>query len=294
MKHPTNNTIGAIWQWLLRELELHYPAHDARAMGNEIFLHFFEMGPAERVLHPGDRISESSIQKLQRALKALMQHVPLQYVTGRAHFMDLELEVNPLVLIPRPETEELVLWVVETLGATVSPASPPLTILDIGSGSGCIAIALAKRYPEASILAADLHKEILELVARNARKNGVMVETLHMDVLTEIETMPVLDVVVSNPPYVREQERAMMQPNVLEYEPGHALFVPDDDPLLFYREICLKALHWLRPGGLLFFEINEYLEKETLDLVLASGFNEASLRRDFHGKDRFIRAQKSK
>ena len=292
MKHPVNNTLGAIWQWFFEALEKSYPAHEARAMGHEIFLHYFKMGPAERVLHSGDRLSESSIRKLERALDALRQHVPLQYVTGRAHFMDLELEVNPLVLIPRPETEELVLWVKETLGEAGTPASLPLTMLDIGSGSGCIAIALGKRYPAARILAADLQTEILDVVAHNAQRNGVKLETLQMDVLTDLKTMPVLDVVVSNPPYVREQEKAMMQPNVLAHEPGHALFVPDDDPLLFYREISKKALQWLRTGGYLFFEINEYLGKETLEVVHASGFTEASLRRDFHGKDRFIRAQK--
>ncbi len=291
METPSNNTIAAAWKWLVNELSGLYSAEEARAVSREVFHHFLGLTPSQRVMQGDGRLTESSIGKLQRALQQLRQHVPVQYVTGITYFHDLTLEVNEKVLIPRRETEELVGWVLETLHQEPAQKSP-ITMLDVGTGSGCIAISLAQGRKQDKVLACDVDPQVLEVARRNALRNQVRVEFFEADILKDTPQLPPLDVVVSNPPYVREQEKALMQQNVLDYEPGLALFVKDHDPLVFYREIAHKALQWLSPGGMLFFEINEYLGEETRQLVEAAGFSQVVLRQDLQGKDRFIRALK--
>ena len=188
------------------------------------------------------------------------------------------------MLIPRPETEELVDWVL----TTVTPTSKPLKIIDIGTGSGCIAISLAKSLPNAEVTAVDVSAKALQVARRNAELNGVTINFLHQDIL-QTSTLPdTYDIIISNPPYVRSLEKAEMQANVLEYEPHLALFVSDTDPLLFYNRIATLARRTLLPQGSLFFEINQYLGDEMKTLLKAKGFEKVVLRKDLSGNDRMI------
>ncbi|MFO7979187.1 MAG: peptide chain release factor N(5)-glutamine methyltransferase [Bacteroidales bacterium] len=292
METPSNNTLDAAWKWMINELNGLYSPEEARAVARELFHHYLGLTPAQRVMQGRDRLTESSIGKLQRALQQLRQHVPVQYVTGITYFHDLTFQVNEKVLIPRRETEELVSWILDTLNQGDHAHRSPVTILDVGTGSGCIALSLGHARPHDKVLACDVDPQVIEVTRSNAARNQVAVECFVADILNDDPVLPNLDVVVSNPPYVREQEKTLMQKNVLDYEPGLALFVKDHDPLIFYRAISRKAFQWLSPGGLLFFEINEYLGEETRQLVEAAGFSQVVLRQDLQGKDRFIRAIK--
>ncbi len=170
-----------------------------------------------------------------------------------------------------------------------------LKILDVGTGSGCIAIALAGKYPAAKVFASDISKQSLEIAKHNALHNKIVVDFIEDDILSACSDLfpnTSLDFVVSNPPYVLESEKTEMAANVLEHEPAEALFVPDDDPLLFYRSIASKAHRWLKSYGYLFFEINEKFAGECHDMILSAGFSEIVIRKDIHGKDRFIRARR--
>ena len=188
------------------------------------------------------------------------------------------------MLIPRPETEELVDWVL----TTVIPSSKPLKIIDIGTGSGCIAISLAKSLPNAEVTAVDVSAKALQVARRNAELNEVTINFLHQDILQTTSLPDTYDIIISNPPYVRSLEKAEMQANVLEYEPHLALFVSDTDPLLFYDRIATLARQALLPEGSLFFEINQYLGEEMKALLKAKGFEKVVLRQDLSGNDRMI------
>lgn len=217
------------------------------------------------------------------ALRQLLNHRPLQYVVGRMEFAGVALAVDERVLIPRPETEELARAIaVEYRGRR--PA-----ILDIGTGSGAIAIALARALPGSRVTALDISPGALEVARANARANGVDIDFMQADILHD--PLPGrYEVIVSNPPYVRTAERAAMRRNVLDYEPSGALFVPDDDPLLFYRAIAAAAAYALASGGTLWLEINEALGPQTAALLIDAGFDAVEIRRDIFDKDRMIRA----
>ena len=202
-------------------------------------------------------------------------------------FFSYRFLVDENVLIPRPETEELVDWVL----TTVTPTSKPLKIIDIGTGSGCIAISLAKSLPNAEVTAVDVSAKALQVARCNAELNGVTINFLQQDIL-QTSTLPdTYDIIISNPPYVRSLEKAEMQANVLEYEPHLALFVSDTDPLLFYNRIAALARKSLSPQGSLFFEINQYLGDEMIALLKAKGFEKVVLRQDLSGNDRMIMSQ---
>ena len=239
------------------------------------------------ILNPEMTIDEIQHHDLEQAIDRLLQGEPVQYVTRVAHFGDLILKVNPSVLIPRPETEEIVQKIIAEV-----PGFSPKRIWDIGTGSGCIAIALAKHFTDAEVFAFDVSEAALATARENALLNKVKVGFVCDDVLhpqSEIFYKPV-DLVVSNPPYVRELEKVDMEHNVLDYEPTTALFVPDDDPLRFYRQILRLAKKQLNPGGEVWFEINEAMGKEMLDLCKVEGYAKAEIFVDFAGKARSCRA----
>ncbi len=243
---------------------------------------------------------------------------PVQYVLGEADFCGLTLKVKPGVLIPRPETEELVAWVEENVNANTNllPLTSnlsPLKLLDIGTGSGCIAIALAKKLKEAEVEAWDVSDDALEIARENAKRNGVQVKTSKVDVLdinansnsqlstfnfqlstltSHLSPLTSYNIIVSNPPYICEEEKAEMERNVLEHEPRLALFVPDDDPLLFYRRIAELGLSLLKEKGLLFFEINRRFGEEVVKMLQGKGYREVELRQDMFGNDRMVKAIK--
>ena len=248
-----------------------------------------------QLMEPNLRIDEFQYAQLEHAVKRLMEGAPVQYVTGKAWFDGLLFQVDETVLIPRPETEELVQRVAEELTSKVTmgelASERNLRLWDVGTGSGCIAIALAKRFPAADITAYDCSGEALATASRNALYNKVQLTFVCDDVLhphSEAWQQPV-DVIVSNPPYIRESEKAAMERNVLDHEPHEALFVPDEDPLLFYRQILALARTRLNPAGAVWFEINEALGEEMLHLCRELGF-EATLYEDFAGKTRCCRA----
>lgn len=237
-------------------------------------------------LRPDRELSEKEIGELTTALQRLKLHEPVQYITGHTEFFGLDLQLNRDVLIPRPETEELVEWMILDL------TGKKLNILDIGTGSGCIAIALAKNLPEAKVTAVDISPEALAVAKANARKHEAGVNFLQLDILATQRFSQDFDVIVSNPPYVRELEKEHMQRNVLEHEPKTALYVKDEDPLLFYNKITTLAAENLPPGGKLFFEINQYLGKETEILLQKKNF-QTTLKKDIFGAERFLKGVKA-
>ncbi|NHM01155.1 peptide chain release factor N(5)-glutamine methyltransferase [Flavobacterium difficile] len=249
-------------------------------------------------LNPDFEVSETDLEKWNTIISELKTEKPIQYITGEAWFYGYRFEVNENTLIPRPETEELVAWIIEsqkskTENLTIQQSNH-LSILDIGTGSGCIPISLKKEIPNARVSAIDVSEKALETASKNAVANEVEVHFILQNIL-EIDDLKQFstpfDIIVSNPPYVRNLEKQEIKKNVLDYEPHLALFVEDTDALLFYRKIAQLALTSLAPNGKLFFEINQYLGQETLQLLENLGFSNIELRKDFVGNDRMICCQ---
>ncbi|WP_209399955.1 peptide chain release factor N(5)-glutamine methyltransferase [Pseudozobellia sp. WGM2] len=242
-------------------------------------------------LKPDVTITKTEEQPLFEALSELKKFKPIQYIIGETSFMELDFAVNPDVLIPRPETEELVRWIIDDVKAfSGSKTAGEIKILDIGTGSGCIAIALAKNLPQAEVYALDVSESALKMARTNAIKNKVSIQFSHLSILNRPELSDKFDIIVSNPPYVREQEKVGMHSNVLDNEPSLALFVEDDNPLIFYKEIALFAKKHLNESGALYLEINQYLAKETEQLLKEHNFSEIELRKDMFDNDRMIKA----
>ena len=243
-------------------------------------------------LNPDLTFSNEEIQLWNSILEQLKEEIPVQYLLGKTSFYGLEFEVNENVLIPRPETEELVDWIIRSRKLSFDSAqddSGKIKILDIGTGSGCIAISLAKNIPNAQVFAIDVSEKALATAQKNAEINGVEVAFLEKNIL-EIEDLgQQFDIIVSNPPYVRELEKEEIKKNVLDNEPHLALFVDDNDALVFYRKIAELAQKNLSPNGQLFFEINQYLGKEMMELLEKMNFKNIELRKDIYGNDRMIR-----
>jgi release factor glutamine methyltransferase len=251
-----------------------------------IFDHLHGWSKTDMMLRDDTKLTVSDHLFVQKALERLKNHEPIQYILGETEFFGLPFEVNSSVLVPRPETEELVEWIIESIEPGKS-----FRILDIGTGSGCIAIALAKHLPEASVTAWDVSHEALQTAKKNALNNEVAVSFEQKDVLQITpEEMAKFDIIVSNPPYVRVSEKVQMKENVLNHEPHLALFVTNQDPLLFYRKIVCLAAKSLTADGLLFFEINRDMGQETMDLLAAKGFREMELRKDLSGNYRMLKA----
>ena len=239
------------------------------------------------VLHPNETLSDENLQKWNQFLSKLMLGKPIQYILGTTEFYGLPFIVNENVLIPRPETEELIDWILEDF-----QQKDEISILEIGSGSGCIPIVLNAKMPQAKIVSWDVSEKALETAQKNNQLNKTKVAFELQDIL-KVENIPFsVDVIVSNPPYVQITEQAEMKKNVLDFEPHLALFVPENDPLLFYRKIGTLAWQHLNKNGALYFEINQYLGNETMELLRAIGFQNLELRKDFMKNDRMIKAMK--
>lgn len=243
-----------------------------------------QISKVDLALNPKLEFSVEELNKIDFYLNELQKQKPIQYLLGSAHFFGLKLRVNPSVLIPRPETEELVDWIIND-----NQNKADLKILDIGTGSGAIAIALAKNL-KADITAFDISEAALETAQKNADLNQVFIHFTEFDILNDVWEGEKFDIIVSNPPYVRELEKSEINPNVLENEPHLALFVPDNDPLIFYKKIADFARNHLSQNGKLFFEINQYLGKETVFLLQEKGFKNIFLKQDIYGNDRMILA----
>ncbi len=248
-----------------------------------------ELKRIDLALNPDLTFSAEEIQIWNSILEQLQHEVPIQYLLGKTSFYGLNFEVNSAVLIPRPETEELVEWIITTQDPR--PKAQNLKILDIGTGSGCIAIALAKNIPNTEVFAIDVSEKALVTAQKNANSNEVNITFMKKNILETEDLEQQFDIIVSNPPYVRELEKKEIKKNVLDNEPHLALFVEDNDALLFYRKITELAQKNLRNDGKLFFEINQYLGKEMVDLLEKLNFINIELRKDIYGNDRMIMAE---
>ncbi|MDN3617911.1 peptide chain release factor N(5)-glutamine methyltransferase [Polaribacter undariae] len=245
----------------------------------------------DTVLKPDFLIDESILSELKSIVKRLQKEEPIQYILGETEFYSLPFLVDENTLIPRPETEELVEWVInEVLEIRSKNQDKNLNILDIGTGTGCIPISLAKNLNNVSISAVDVSKEALKKAKQNALLNKVDITFLEIDILKAKELPKKYDFIISNPPYVRELEKIEINNNVLQNEPHLALFVDDENPLIFYKKIADLAKNHLTENGLLFFEINQYLGKETVEMLQEKGFKNIELKKDFSGNDRMIKA----
>jgi len=274
----------------LNLLKDEYPAQEASSFFNLLIESYLGMNRLDFALKPGKEISLEEKEKFESAIHRLSLHEPIQYIIGETEFFGLKFKVNKNVLIPRPETEELVQWILDDVGGAKNPQN--LKILDIGTGSGCIAISLAKNLPNAEVFALDISEKALKTARENAGLDKVNVDFIQADILNLEALTGKFDVIVSNPPYVREMEKAEMHLNVLENEPDMALYVQDTDPLIFYGIIAKLAQEGLQKNGNLYFEINQYLAKETEEILKNSGFK-TELKKDIFGNYRMLRGRRN-
>ena len=274
----------------IQELTPIYDAGEAESFFYLILEEKHQLRRIDLALHPDLVFSEAEIVVWNSILEQLKLEIPVQYLLGKTSFYGLDFEVNENVLIPRPETEELVEWILSNnrIIQKSNPETSGLKILDIGTGSGCIAISLAKNIPNAAVFAIDVSEKALATAKKNAEHNAVEVTFINQNILETEDLRQQFDIIVSNPPYVRNLEKEEIKKNVLDNEPHLALFVEDNDALIFYKKIAELAQKNLSENGQLYFEINQYLGKETVDLLEKMNFKNIELRKDIYGNDRMI------
>ena len=254
--------------------------------------HITGLSTAQLLAEPNLQLTEEQQKWLDDATIRLQNNEPLQHILGYSEFYGRKFKSDSRALVPRPETEELVEWILNDW-STLNSQLSTLNLLDIGTGTGCIALSLAKELPEAKVSALDISKEALSLARENANILEVKnVDFIEGDILNKSfnSQLSTFNLIVSNPPYVRECEKAEMEANVLDYDPHTALFVSDEDPLIFYRAIGEFALTHLKNGGALYFEINQYLGRETCDMLVAMGYRNVEMREDVNGNARMVKA----
>jgi len=278
-------TVNEAYQQLKEDLVFLYDESEASNLANQAIEHITHLNRTERLIHKQLLLFPEQLELLNRLSLELKTGKPIQYIFNEAWFGGLAFFVDEHVLIPRPETDELV----ELITATINPNS---SVIDIGTGSGCIPISIKKKIPHTTVTAIDVSAKALEVAQKNAAKHEVNIELLHLNFLDEVswQKFEKFDVIVSNPPYIKQAEITTMHKNVVEFEPHLALFVEDNDALIFYKKIAQFALHHLNKNGFVFVEINEALGKETLSLFEKNNL-QASLIKDMQGKDRMIKAQ---
>jgi len=270
-------------QYINTELAGLYPVLEIQGFTRIIFEVVCGWSFAEQAVRKHEKILISDFEKIKSIILRLKNFEPIQYILGETEFYGLKLAVNPFVLIPRPETEELVQWIIK------SQLPENCKILDIGTGSGCIALALKSELKNAEVFGVDISESALEVARQNAITNNLDVDFFQIDILNwekfEWETF---DIIVSNPPYIRESEKKLIHANVINHEPASALFVADSNPLVFYRSIAIFAKKQLSGNGLLFFEINENLGSEMKKMLICFGFSEIEIRKDINRKNRMV------
>jgi release factor glutamine methyltransferase len=273
-----------------------FSGREIAQLANRIVCHVCQLQSHQFLSCKDKQLSENERREVDRIIARLKKDEPLQYILGETEFYGLPIQVTPRVLIPRPETEELTEWTIDSENRTATKekrgAPESLRILDIGTGSGCIALALAKHLPGAAVFGLDVSEEALEIAGINGRNNRLAVQWIRGNILDEpAEEIPgSLDVIVSNPPYITSSEKSEMQKNVLDYEPHLALFVPDHRPLLFYERIADTGLRKLKPGGRLYFEINAAFGREMRKMLEEKGYRNIQIKQDISGRERMIRA----
>jgi release factor glutamine methyltransferase len=278
----TDFTLREFNEFAKKSLENIYTLKEIESIIHIILEKKLNLTKIDVLLNKNYRFSQREIDELYQIVDELKKQKPIQYIMGETEFFDLTFRLNEHVLIPRQETEELVDWIVkECKGYS-------LRILDIGTGTGCIAIALAMFLPESTVEGVDIDERIIRLAQENSRRNGVKARFFNLNILKD-DLPGGYDLIVSNPPYVRESEKEYMHGNVLKFEPEEALFVTDEDPLIFYREIIKKSVKSLNSEGMLFMEINEYLGEEIQTLLEDNGFKDVVLKKDINDKPRMIK-----
>lgn len=280
-------TLPEIKNLFLQKLDPLYPETEILSFFYLLLEHHFGTKKVDLALEPELMRKEWPGEHFIEALDQLLEERPIQYITGHAEFAGHVFKVNENVLIPRPETEELVQWMLESIDR-----NHPVKILDIGTGSGCIPITLALKLPGAEVHALDVSADALGLARENAQRLDARVRFFKLDILSAESLVEDYDVIVSNPPYVRMSEKNEMRGNVLKHEPDLALFVKDEDPLIFYRRIAELSSEALTENGMLFFEINENLSESTQDILSRLSYRNIETRKDIYGKNRMIRAFK--
>lgn len=286
-------SVLALHQQYSHRLQTIYPVPEADTMVWWLLEHYAHVRKQDAILHKEIEVQDAVIQEIEVALVRLLQYQPIQYVLGETEFYGLVFEVNEATLIPRPETEEIVFTILQKYKNKAVPSS----WLDVGTGSGCIAITLATHWPQTQAYAWDISPKALETAARNATRNAAKITFRQTDILSPSDWQKALapaslDLLVSNPPYVTNAEKAQMRPNVLDYEPATALFVPDEEPLLFYEALARAGAYLLKSQGFIFLEINEQFAAQTADCLRVHGFENIEIQKDMHGKDRLVYGQK--
>ncbi|MBO7529888.1 MAG: peptide chain release factor N(5)-glutamine methyltransferase [Bacteroidales bacterium] len=290
----SSNLVRECRKYYASELETIYGSDEANALIMILLEHYFSLDRVKIAMNPELRLSESELLTLHFAVKELLKNKPVQYIKGETELCGMRFFVDENVLIPRPETEEMVKKIASCRDkACLVPTG--CDILDIGTGSGCIAISLAKLLTDSKVTAVDVSEKALHVARKNAKANEVNVRFILDDILNPQNPELIdnqYDIIVSNPPYVCESEKSEMRANVLDYEPSSALFVSDNDPLIFYRRILEFAQKALKPGGEVWFEINENFGEEMKNLCLEQGFKNVEIIKDFRERDRILKGSK--
>ena len=279
--------VKRIAQIIYDELSGYYTQSEVSALTRIIATEM--LGVAQMTYFLKDDVTLKAEQEamLFNAIERLKKQEPIQYIQGYSDFCGLRFKVTPATLIPRPETSELVEWIASEHSGKI------VNILDIGTGSGCIAVSLAHKLPKSNVTAWDISTAALAVAAENSHNNGTEVTFERVDILSYEPKSAQFDIIVSNPPYIKENEKSAMHNNVLDWEPHTALFVPDSDPLLFYRTIAEKGLQMLAPNGTLYFEINRAHGAEATKMLADYGYTNIELRKDFADNDRMIKATRA-
>ena len=278
--------MNPVVSYIKQTLQGYYPDTELVPMAKLLLTQVFGMSVVELYAGKDTTFSVNEQKRLDDILVRLQKLEPIQYIIGTEEFYGLTFEVNKHVLIPRPETGELVDWIIR------EHKYGRVKILDIGTGSGCIAVSLTKNLEEAEVVSWDVSEKALQVAERNCRRNGVRVTLEQRDVLLASPAGEQFDVIVSNPPYITEAEKQDMEANVLDWEPGLALFVTDDDPLRFYRRIARLGCDLLLPGGKLYFEINQAYGRETAHILEMNQYRDVRVIKDIFGKDRIVTANR--
>ncbi len=294
-------TIHEAQQRLVFQLYEIYDNREAANIADLVMEHVTGWNKIDRILNKKVPLVQNKIELLEQYTAELLAHKPVQYVLNEAWFYGLKFFVNESVLIPRPETEELVQWIIQSLQDRTStnadredPRLDTVQIFDIGAGSGCISISLKKKLPSVEVYACDVSKEALEVAQKNALKLQGDIGFWHIDFLNTAQwvNLPFFDIIVSNPPYIPLQNRDTMRPNVVQYEPHLALFVENNDPFIFYRAMADFANEKLNPGGSIFAELHEGLAKDVQKVFADKGFDNMEVKKDMQGNDRMIRVNR--
>lgn len=296
--------IGEVEKHIKNQLQIIYDGQEASAIAAMVMEQITSFSIAERIVEKEKILPQEQLFLVDQYLQRLLQHEPVQYILGSAHFYGMNLFVDGSVLIPRPETEELVDWIVKDVKASgknvfenndlQSDETTQLKILDMGTGSGCIALALKQAIPKAEVWGCDVSDEALNIARRNGSALNIRVDFQGVNFLEEAQqkSLPTVDIIVSNPPYIPNSEQEKMKPNVLQYEPHQALFVPEEDVLIFYKAICQFSKKRLYENGSIYLEIHEDQGQQVIDLFRMEGYTSVELKKDMQGKDRMVKVQK--